>query len=707
MEATLELAALPQLFDGAAYELGMVPVEKPAEPLQVRGIVGMVPATTGLYEVKIPGLHAEPKAAIFIATLTTAEDGSFAANRGQAVSFTAGFGQHVGAGVASRDAVGTTNASRVGQNVAPVFFAGLVVGVPATLSIAGFATWVPGGVRLNWLISPATQYRFTAIFFFGDDLQAAAGTATPGATTDPDVSVSVGFKPDVLLAVNALEFFAETFESSLALNLGMAVRDPDDDSAEEYGLFVDSEDVVATSNVRALQYQDGVAQGLVSDTLTFRKTHVVAFDATGFDIRSVAGSDSGTTAGPTLGYLALYLAGKKYDVRPHSTGASTGLVSFSGLDFKPQALLALGLAKGNTSWADHTIDLIGGGGANGVAFADEDGFQAWNGQREEDGVATTEAKSQLHATRAFHLPDHQGTDRFLAELDSFEAGGFVLDVLTLTDSPHALLVLTIEEGVATVTFGELAASAPQPSFAGTGEEEFAGTLAGASAPQPTFSGTGTLEFVGTLAASAPEPTFSGTGELVFEGTLGASAPQPTFAGTGAIAFIGTLGASAPQPSLEATGELVFIGTAGASAPQPTFEATGLLVFVGTLGASAPQPTFEGAGEVVADNVTGALAATAPQPAFSGAGLLVFVGELAATAPRPTFLGTGLYLGFPLESFTELLATYTPAAALQGTHLASSALLGTYLDGTGLLGTHVDAADLEGSHLSASALEGAL
>lgn len=688
-------------FDGAAFEVGMVPVVAAVIPPRIRAIVSPAQLFTGMQEIRMPLTRELPKAAFIIATRTTAEDGSFVAGRGQAWNLTAGAGMHAGIGMSSEDALALTNANRVGQDIAPVFIAGAA---GTTVGLAGFVTWVAGGMRVLWLIAPPSDFRITWIFVFGDDVLAAAGTVAPGATTDPDVAVTTpAFKPDLLLAVNALTPFDETFAAGLSGQLGIAVRNSDD-SATEYGLFMDSADNVATSNVRSLQFQGGVAHGLATDTTTIRKTHVVSFDAAGFTIRSVAGSAAGTSAGPTLGYLALKLGDRKVDLRPFSSGVATGLVTFSGLPFKPQALLVVALAAGSTSWADGTIDLIGGGGGNGIGFGNDDPFQAWNAQRERDAIGTSEAKSQLHATRLLHMANHAGAARLLAELSSFGSGTFVLNILTLTSGPHALLALSIEEEVTTVYLGSLVASAPMPTFSGTGELEFRGTLA-AAAPMPTFSGTGTLEFPGALAALAPMPTFSGTGLLVFAGSLAAAAPMPSFAGTGLQVFQGAVAAVAPMPTFSGTGVVAFSGALGAAAPMPTFQGTGLLVFVGSLAVAAPMPTFEGTGTAPVGDIAGTLAASAPTPAFAGAGLLVFVGELAAFAPMPSFSGAGV-IG-PIQSFTLLLGSYTPASMLLGTYEDSADLEGTYTDSANMQGSYTDVAELQGSYQTATEMEGSL
>lgn len=625
------------IFDAAAYEVAQVPVEAQVELVRVRGLVTSAPTTTGWSEIRVPLVQATPKAAIFIVSLTTLEDGSFAAGRGQTITLSTG-AAHAGIGMSSTDAVATTDANRVGQDIGPIFISGAA---GSTVGLAGFLTWVPGGVRVSWIIAPGSAYRITSIFFFGDDVQAGAGTVAPGATTDPDVSVSVGFKPDLLFAVNALEFFGETFQSSLAGQLGIAVRDLSTDLASEYGFFMDSEDNVATSNVRGLQYQGGVAQGLVTDSTTFRKTHVATFDSVGFDVRSVAGSAAGTTAGPTLGYLALKLGDRHVDVRPYSTGTSTGSVAFSGIPFKPQALLAIGLPRASTTWADGTIDLLGIGGANGVSFVDESGFQAWNGFRERDNVGTTEAKSQLHATRAFHLANHTGADRFVAAWTAFGAGSFTLNVLTMTSGPHALLALTIEEATTSVFIGSGTGSAPLPAGVGTALEVFRGSGTG-SAPRPVGVGTALEAFRGSGTGAAPLPAGEGTGLEVFRGSGTGVAPLPTAEATGVVVdtFAGDGTGSAPLPAGIGTGLEVFQGSGTGSAPLPTGSGTGLEVELGTGIGAAPLPTGTGTGlEVFQGSGTG----SAPLPAGEGTGATVAptTGDGTGVAPLPTGAGTGL------------------------------------------------------------------
>ena len=427
-------------FDGGAFEVGLLPTVAVVSPVRVRGVASAAPTSVGMQEIRVPLYRHAPKAALLITTFSSVGDGSLQNSKVFTASVTDGVSS-VGIGASSQDGVAASNTARIGQAIAAIF-TGSATGT--TTGAAAFAAWIPGGIRLNWNLTPAVAWKVTAIFFFGDDAQASVGIATPGATTDPDVDITTGFKPDALISLNAIDFFGATWSANLGYNIGFAARDASDDSIDQLAVFYDAADALNPTEPRSLQINGGLASSLVTDTTTFRKTAIAAVAASGFSVKSIAGSAAGTSAGPSLGYLALQLGGKHVDVRPYSSGISGGVISLATVPFKAQAFIAVAMNGGDVSWADGTIGLTTTAESGGIGYADESTLAMWDGWRDKDAVTPSQAQSNMHETRPFDMPDGTGADAFVANFASFDSDSINLSVIARSGGPHALGIITIE-----------------------------------------------------------------------------------------------------------------------------------------------------------------------------------------------------------------------------------------------------------------------
>lgn len=164
--------------------------------------------------------------------------------------------------------------------------------------------------------------------------------------------------------------------------------------------------------------------------------------ASGFTVTTVTG---GTYNGNQFGYIALALPAGIEAYAAHldskgTTGAGTQAVTDP--NFTPQAILMLSSyfdkAENSSDGVAGNVDNLCIGGAISPASQYSISTTA------ADGVSTSDAQSRTDA-RLIQVVTDAGTDRFVAELDSFDATGFTLDYTTAASTNREFVYLAFEE----------------------------------------------------------------------------------------------------------------------------------------------------------------------------------------------------------------------------------------------------------------------
>ena len=277
----------------------------------------------------------------------------------------------------------------------------------------------------------------TAIFFTGDGLEFYAGSSI-----GPDVSSSIdvtapGFQPTAVLLTMSGQPIGSSWGSWSYPGIGVAV----DKATDEHGTFFGKRpDAKPDSNDWSMSLFDDFTYGEVrfdGDTINY------AFSVDGWDSRgfSLTHSSGSTNANEEVFYLAMDTGDRDVTVQFIDTPTSTGVASFTGFGFKPQAIII-----GQTRIT--TVDTISGAtvGASeiGVGFGsvnNENSYSWTDKANVGDMVAKTKAESEVA-----NLCDEDGASLFAVTIDSFTSDGVDLN-FTATDTGAARkwFIFAIEE----------------------------------------------------------------------------------------------------------------------------------------------------------------------------------------------------------------------------------------------------------------------
>ena len=325
----------------------------------------------------------------------------------------------------SVDAVGTTNALRIGDNTDARWSGS----TPLTYDISA----VTDGIRLTKSGGTASvDYYVTAVMITGAPNSSLRvknlGTGTSAQTITP------GYKADLVIAA-CVGANSDTQNGNHAIHsLGFA-HNNSSDTVTQGAIYASSRDGQTTSFTNSRITNSYIAAQLFNDSVTWQAS-VGNFTSTTYDITctSSAGSDR-------VYLLEVELADPDdawVTVIDAATG--TGNDAHTGAGFQPEAVFLA--SEGSTS-LDSTAQ------SRAQSFGASDGTTHFvHFFHDEDNVSTTNANSEYSSSNVLHVTDDAGTDDYIASMSSLDSDGFTLTYSDAATAASKILVLAIGDSTA-------------------------------------------------------------------------------------------------------------------------------------------------------------------------------------------------------------------------------------------------------------------
>lgn len=285
-------------------------------------------------------------------------------------------------------------------------------------------------VTLDWQLG--SNGNGFLVFFYCNAAKVGVSTAS-GAST---AVTGVGFQPDALIAFGVNQAItANAAFTELMLSVGYAGRLP---------AITQSCGVICAEDQQA-----NTSSGEIARTNRFLTTltSVAGVDAEGtdltlssFDADGFTYARSAAVAIPFV-YLALDLDNRAvHCAAPLVAMGATGTEAVPGAGFTPALLLTSAVRIA-------TQDTINGNQATLSLGASDGTVTASACARVRNNQGTSDTYSTASATSLIHLVETSAADDVIANLDSFDADGFTLDILTASSGAEAraLPYMAIEE----------------------------------------------------------------------------------------------------------------------------------------------------------------------------------------------------------------------------------------------------------------------
>lgn len=297
------------------------------------------------------------------------------------------------------------------------------------VSVADFVSFIPNGFRINWSTASATARYVQAWVLYGNDISAKAGIFTPDTTQNNSVNVSTSFLPSFLLLAHGHCDFNNTAVDNNRMGFGMARNASSIEQAANYRV---AEHNVGTSNLAAFY----------SNTYAAIRTDIGGASSNEYAIDITAFSTSGFTATTRLanipaanidiGYLAVKCL-NSCKISSILSAASTGNQAYTGIGFKPQALI---LSTSGTSSANTKI--TSGIGCEDVA----NGMSCPANQTcmidaIRDNIGTSDATDRTLTSDIFTIMRSTAVFDIQGSLSSYDADGFTINFTTTTVQGYA------------------------------------------------------------------------------------------------------------------------------------------------------------------------------------------------------------------------------------------------------------------------------
>lgn len=341
----------------------------------------------------------------------------------------------------SDDNLGSTNSNSR-------FETSFVIGDDVSGTNIGRATlsaWISGGIRLNWTVVHATPHQFYAIVFGGADVSAYTDVLNLGTSTSLVDVTAPNFAPDLVLFASSHtdnNGAASTRTGHMAFCMGAATATAQRSTA--WG----EDDFVTSGGFPAMYYSTAYGWCMVNRTtgaLAYGLT-ISAFDSQGFSF-----TPSGTPSSQRFGYLALRLGGLAVNIGDFTAKLTTGSQVHTGLGFRPQALLTVGMAM--TAQDTGVVNVATAAGI-GIGFSDVNGSGA-NSTRINFNADPTDT-SQVAFASALLMPSDTTAQASEASLTSFDTDGFTLNYSAVSGNATYAWYIAVEEAAAppTIVFGK-------------------------------------------------------------------------------------------------------------------------------------------------------------------------------------------------------------------------------------------------------------
>lgn len=275
-----------------------------------------------------------PKAVIVVVgNHNIANDPVATVNASQSIGFYDGTTQ-VYATCFSEDNVASTDTYR-NQNTGSVIRTLTETG---STRLQATASFISGGVRLNFTTVPAFTIRGYCIMFCGTDLSASVGSLALGTGTSALNVTTPGATSDIVFFTNAGTNNTTTVSADAHLGFGIAVNDG---SATQKCFARAEVDNAANAGPAVIIYDNRcmAKHNASSAAVVYDLTY--ATHASGFSVTPSASSGSNN-----LHWLELRLAkNHKFKLIDIDTPTVTGTVGYTGLGAKPQAAITVATSQ--------------------------------------------------------------------------------------------------------------------------------------------------------------------------------------------------------------------------------------------------------------------------------------------------------------------------------------------------------------------------
>ncbi len=405
-----------------------------ATNVYTRAVDFTIPGSTGLFDVTADLGGYTPKAVMFVATyyVTSSTPG---------VEETGGYNMSVGFtdGVASkcmhsmgRSGLGNSSSLGVLRSDLCIMFSFPTTALGATG--AAFSSFITNGVRLNFT-AVGEPGHVTAIFFFGDDLQAKVGVTGLGNSASTTTVNTVGFEGDlgVFLHLRSDEASANVGSTGM-FSLGFAANGGN----QGCSVWTQAHNVASGGNPSGAVVDTYAISGYNVGTGVLDYTGTVGnWTSSGFDIVMNAAASNWDTA-----YLILKFGDLAADVFTFDTATATGTEAHSEPGFFPQFVMTSGLAV--TSLNSYVLDDPTAASWN-VSCFDRDDFQSTHLIRSRSTADPTDNGSTFAET-ALQVADQTTNNDIVATNDGMTADGWSYTYSAVAASPQFQLGFAIEAG---------------------------------------------------------------------------------------------------------------------------------------------------------------------------------------------------------------------------------------------------------------------
>lgn len=519
----------------------------------IRGVRAQAITSGGpTQDIVVPGVVDTPVAAfVLMNSATDLTGGTIERQAQQCLGLMDGSGQFCIAGQ-DEDALPSTNTARVGDSSNLIR---MLAATPTTTDGIASATFIQGGIRLNWSQLPSKAYAISLCIWIGTNVQVQVGTATPDTTGQPAVTVPTSFEVEHVIALASENtILDQVIRDGEVLQVAHAVNDKP--GVTQFSQQFRSVDGSASGNPR-LRLS---AVELCRTQLTGNEqTRLVAFGASsGFDIDSNGGG-----VGPTIIYLAVNYGGKQYQLRNEVAPTLLGVTTFA-TPFRASSLIGMNTAVTSAAWnatvSNDEASFTGFLTYAGEEFpGDPNSREFVNGSTSEDGSTDSSTSSRTLGETVAAISENAQVLFYRSRLSAFNLTNYALDFTVVgLENDRAFLYFALEEdnpngsgdkplpsmqcaGTGIVsTSGSGAQNLPSMQFAGAGVQIFAG---GGDKPLGFFAlaGAGTLNFVAVSDFVMPQFFGTGGGFQTFTGGTNPDTdeiPQifrpMQFAGTGTV-----------------------------------------------------------------------------------------------------------------------------------------------------------------------------
>lgn len=295
-------------------------------------------------------------------------------------------------------------------------------------SEAAHVDFSAGGETINWTKTYTTAFRLAGLGIVATN--AAAGVCTPHATADSSINITPGFTPDALIFIHT-GTNAPALGNDYRSALGFAVNGGDQ-IAVSWRYDDDTASQLTAGQIASTR--SGLAVGIIGTTRN--ATEVTSWGST----TTVTSRDSGNAGGDEMFWLALELENGVW-CGIIDTPTSTGTQAYTGVGFRPGALLVVGTMIATVDSAITDADA----GSIGYGIWCNDGGEYCVTAQAENGAGTSNTQSYAN-TKIMDLPIDDGGAGITATMVSADADGFTLNYTAVLGTARKWLVFALEDG---------------------------------------------------------------------------------------------------------------------------------------------------------------------------------------------------------------------------------------------------------------------